>query len=300
MTTKSRKSKNSSKPGKITIKQFDEKWIPHHNSLYVGFGAWMAENTAAKFEWFNALGEFTLDELIEASRIHFRWPNGSKAENYSRQLADLLDIAKKSRVIQSYETDARSYARKCGMCRGTGQVSAIARQGYSFPGNRGKGLRQATAACKCGAGDKFRDRFNTFDPDTMELWDVVNAVDRAQRVESIIQSREARGDHRFAAAMRDFLAGKIGPREFIGGRASSSAGPAVIEAGPTRSIASPVMDWDGAPVRFEGFPEDVSPNASGANVGDLDADLDSWPEDDPAGVAGLGPNDPPPDDEVPF
>lgn len=132
------------------------RWTSYHESCWRGFNEYLAEQPERWKVWAKALDGYSIDELKQASHAVFMQPE--KPIGWTSHMEAMQRHLRSYRAIAREQEQAAMYARRCGLCEGTGMVSVVAIDGAKFVTLSGFKHDHGTAACKCGLGDKYRTK----------------------------------------------------------------------------------------------------------------------------------------------
>ncbi len=159
----------------LSLSEFNE-WSGYHESCFRGFLDFLIERDEREGVWRQALDGYTVAELKQAS--HAIFAATEKPVGWTSHMESMQRHLRRFRDVQREQEQAAQYARRCGLCEGTGLVGVVALPGHEVQSVSGAKLWEYTAACKCGLGDKYRRKttdkgstgFDTFDAGVMETW----------------------------------------------------------------------------------------------------------------------------------
>lgn len=160
------------------------RWLSYHESCYGGFVDFMVDPADRELVWRRALDGYSEAELKDASFRLRQKPE--QPAGYSSHLTELQLILRSMRAIAREQEQAAYYARRCGLCEGTGRLDVVGINGCKFVTPMGFKLDRSVVACKCSLGDRFRMKeyngvqigFSDFDATVMEPLNVWRARNR--------------------------------------------------------------------------------------------------------------------------
>lgn len=170
------------------------RWSSYHEDCFRGFLDFITERQDRDDVWRQALSGYSLAELKQASYVMFAAPE--KPVGWTSHMEAMQRHLRRARDIQREQEQAAVYARRCGLCEGTGRVDVVPVDGAAFMGpNRERRTHHGVAACKCSLGDQYRRResdkgisgFPDYDATLMEplnVWRARNRVSDPERDEA--------------------------------------------------------------------------------------------------------------------
>jgi hypothetical protein len=157
----------------LSLSEFNE-WSGYHESCFRGFLDFLIERDEREGVWRQALEGYTVAELKQAS--HAIFAATEKPVGWTSHMESMQRHLRRFRDSKREQENAAQYARRCGLCEGTGRVDVVSLPGHEVSSVSGAKLTHYVVACKCGLGDQYREKktdkgtfgYDTFDAGRME------------------------------------------------------------------------------------------------------------------------------------